>query len=80
MLTSPERRYRSKSYNRKFLNNCMAIGVATADSNTFSRIRPYATEVWLGVSVGVLLQIANVCIWSLVWSWGSFKDSSVFGG
>ena len=61
--------------NRTFLNNCMAIGGAGAGFNTINSFTPYATEVWLSVSVAVLLQIANVCFWSLVLFWPSSKDS-----
>ena len=39
--------------NRTFLNNCMAIGGAGAGFNTINSFAPYATEVWLSVSVAV---------------------------
>lgn len=49
------------------------IGGATAGANTIHSLGPFSADLWFGVLVGVLLQIANACYWAMVLSWASSK-------
>lgn len=60
---------------KSFVRSFLLIGGATACANTIHVWGPFSADLWLGVSIGVLLQIANVCYWSLVFSWAHDRNS-----
>ena len=51
------------------------IGGTTAGANTIHSLGSFSADLWFGVLVGVLLQIANACYWAMVLSWASSKYS-----
>jgi len=62
-------------FKKTFVRNFFVIGGATAGANTIDILGPFSADLWFGVLVGVLLQIANACYWALVLSWASSKYS-----